>query len=346
MLPMVAALLAVGQTPAPTGVFTEDVVERIRVGKRVTGLLTHRTVYGAWEYRFASAENLRTFRQNPTKFAVQLGGACGRMGELSGVGRPELSSVIGDRLYIFASAGCQRAFVRTPRKYLEQDEWLTHGLNSDPAVTLRKRILDWAGGAARWEVPIPVTIRTEDPITLSGTAYRHRTSHFFGPQGEYTAVDEWNDVGYGHRLVMPAAGAVRGEFTRNGAVERIAVSTQVRSMERERDRSYWAALTTLADSASRASRTDAPVAAGTADGSIQVQMKGVIVTIHADPTSGAVKGIAYRGRFGSSVIGAVRIEFSRFQDWQGRKVPTAWTVTVDDKPVPEAQVSAATYATN
>jgi YHS domain-containing protein len=330
MIPVLSMLIAFAPLP-PVGVFTEDVVERIQSGRRTTGLMAHRTVHGSWEYRFTSAKNLRVFRANPARYAVQLGGACGRMGELSGVGRPELSSVVNDRLYIFASPGCQRAFVKAPMRFLEQDEWLSQGLGDPRAMTLRERILAWAGGRAPWQHPAPFTVRTDDPITLSDTAYVHRTTHAFGTHESYFALDQWNDTTFAHQLR-----ASSGEFLRNGKVERVADASQIRAILRERDRSYWHALHVMAD-------PEALIAAGPTRDSLRIQMKGHIVTVVADEATGAVKALAYVGRWGGSAIADVRVEYGAFTEWNERKLPTSWTVSVNGKPVPEARVANAEY---
>ena len=71
-------------------------------------------------YLFASPENKATFEANPERYEIQLGGACARMGALSGEGTTDLFAVHEGKIYIFASEGCRRGFLKAPQKVLDR----------------------------------------------------------------------------------------------------------------------------------------------------------------------------------------------------------------------------------
>ena len=50
-------------------------------------------VHGNFEYRFVSEQTRSRLCEQPERYEIQLGGACARMGALSGVGRTEFSMV-------------------------------------------------------------------------------------------------------------------------------------------------------------------------------------------------------------------------------------------------------------
>lgn len=98
----------------PRDTLEVDAVELVRTGADVPGLSEHSVVHGAYTYRFRNAENKATFAADPARYEIQLGGACARMGPLSGAGSPKLHAVHDGRIYIFASGACRQAFTKDP----------------------------------------------------------------------------------------------------------------------------------------------------------------------------------------------------------------------------------------
>lgn len=85
------------------GSFPYDPVRLARDGVEEAGEAGLTTVHALWEYRFVSAETRAAFLAEPAKYEIQLGGACARMGALSGIGDPRLHAIHGGRIYLFAS---------------------------------------------------------------------------------------------------------------------------------------------------------------------------------------------------------------------------------------------------
>lgn len=105
------------------------------------------SVHGRFRYRFATAANLETFRADPERHAIQFGGACARMGPLSGGGDPARWLVHDGRLFVFASDDCRKGFQKRPALFLEAD---LEQPPADPAgAALLARAVAAHGGAER-----------------------------------------------------------------------------------------------------------------------------------------------------------------------------------------------------
>lgn len=93
-------------------------------GAQVAGVGAHQTTYEGYTYRFKDPASLATFRAQSDRFAIQLGGACARMGILSGKGSPGRFAIHEGRIYIFASDSCLATFMKDPSRVLETlDAW-------------------------------------------------------------------------------------------------------------------------------------------------------------------------------------------------------------------------------
>lgn len=95
-----------------------DPVE-LRSGRQVPGRSELSAEHENYRYQFANDTNRARFLAEPGLFAVQIGGACGSMGPLSGRGRPDLFATVGGRTYLFASEACKRAVLANPGAYVD-----------------------------------------------------------------------------------------------------------------------------------------------------------------------------------------------------------------------------------
>src|SRR5262245_61503243 len=68
------------------GTFTVDVVGLVRDHQEVSGSAALTANRFGYVYLFSQETNREAFLKDPEKYEVQLGGACGKMGELSGRG--------------------------------------------------------------------------------------------------------------------------------------------------------------------------------------------------------------------------------------------------------------------
>jgi len=122
-------------------------------GKEVDGKPDLAITKNRFVYHFATSENKAAFAKNPDQYCIQYGGACARMGSLSGQGDPNRFHVHDRKIYIFASNGCLAGFQRAPDQHLDRDDPLPTG--TDLQKQLGKKLLDKAaegfnvGGVAK-----------------------------------------------------------------------------------------------------------------------------------------------------------------------------------------------------
>lgn len=123
----------------------------LAAGREVAGRPSQTAVYEDLEYRFATAETLAKFRSAPAAHAAQFGGACARMGPLSGLGSPDRWLVHEGRIYLFASEACRKAFAQRPAAFLPPDTPRPAPSLAEAAAgrVLLDRAVAAHGGAAR-----------------------------------------------------------------------------------------------------------------------------------------------------------------------------------------------------
>ncbi len=143
--PSAGAENAASDRPALKGF---DPVELVR-GKEVPGSKENVVQRGAYRYAFASAENRKTFEQEPERYSIQFGGACTKMGPLSGSGHPDRFSVFEGKIYIFASDSCEAAFRGDPKRFADSADAPPAGGEAEAkaAEALLRKAVEAIGGA-------------------------------------------------------------------------------------------------------------------------------------------------------------------------------------------------------
>jgi YHS domain-containing protein len=122
-------------------------------GKEAQGEMNITVTRGQFRYMFANSANKVAFEQDPTRYEIQLNGACARMGAPVG-GNPDLYAVHKGRIYIFGSDNCKKLFVAAPEKYLESEGAASETAPATPeALKLGQALIEKAvaamGGAAK-----------------------------------------------------------------------------------------------------------------------------------------------------------------------------------------------------
>ena len=122
-------------------------------GKEAQGEMNITVTRGQFRYMFANAANKAAFEQDPTRYEVQLNGACARMGAPVR-GNPDLYAVHKGHIYIFGSENCKTLFVAAPEKYLDPGESSSVTAAATPeALKQGQALIDKAvaamGGAAK-----------------------------------------------------------------------------------------------------------------------------------------------------------------------------------------------------
>lgn len=96
-------------------------------GKESPGQNKLTVEHGKFRYQFATEANKAAFEKEPAKYAVQFGGACGKMGPLSGGGNPERFWVHEKKIYLFASESCRTSFKAAPEKHIDKPDAVPTG---------------------------------------------------------------------------------------------------------------------------------------------------------------------------------------------------------------------------
>src|SRR5689334_11442593 len=88
-------------------------------GKDVDGLDSLTVKRGEFTYRFSTEETRDRFNKDPERYAIQLDGACARMGAPAH-GNPNAYVVHEGRIYILSTPDCYKHFKAEPKRYLER----------------------------------------------------------------------------------------------------------------------------------------------------------------------------------------------------------------------------------
>ena len=321
------------QAPPPDALDGVDVVTLLSTGKEVFGRSAHRSTHEGFTYLFASAETKATFDRDPAKYAIQLGGACARMGGVV-YGNPSDYAVHDGKIYIFGSNSCHKAFVADPEKFIRP----TAGPMPDAADVVARghALLDKAaaahGGAAlegatsyvetlktvQKRQTGEVVIVTKHLWRFPGGARTERTIPMDGGPVTFTTV------------VTPSAawglgGSGQATPLRPGmhpAVEALFDRRLLPILKGRRD-------------------TDVAVAAlgiATLDGAtverVRIKRRGLDVTLNIDPRSERAHSLSFVGRGDQGHFGEIALTYGDFRDIKGVIVPFTETATFNGAPSP------------
>jgi YHS domain-containing protein len=298
-----------------------DPVELVR-GKQVDGQESLSATHGPYSYLFTNAENLAAFQKDPTRYEIQLGGACARMGPLSGEGRCDIFTVHDGRVYIFASPQCRDGFLKAPEKMLESDDPPATG---DAAAKRRgAELIDLAvkaaGGAAKLDGVRTYRQRRETQPESGGQKHTSNTTVCLAFPDRARYESTWDAKWWGH-----AVNGTRGFFATHDGFDRDMAASQVRAFQRENAR----LVITILKSRNQADFVAAALAQSSLDGQpverVAVTVQGATTTLGIDPKSGRVLSAAYPARGGPrGVIGKLELEFVDWHTVDGVTLPVAW----------------------
>lgn len=304
-----------------------DAVELIG-GKEMEGKAGHAARHGAYTYLFSSPENLARFQREPQRYEIQLGGACARMGPLSGEGRCDIFTVHDSRLYIFASEQCRAGFLRAPEAVLEKDDAPPR---ADEAARKRGRDLielavKAAGGAERIDAVRTLRQRIERTEEYRGKDVAASDTLILAFPDRARSESTWNESAWGH-----ARAGEQGFFF--GGDPRPMADSQIRAFARVCNHHPLAVLRArkapdfVAASVGSASVGDRPVER------VACAFDGTLTTLGIDPATGRILSATYVGRGSGARLGTVHKTFSQWKTVRGVTLPTEWTATFDGEPV-------------
>ncbi len=308
--------------------FPFDPVELV-AGRELAGAERWSATHYLYSYQFASEANRAAFLADPAKYEVQLGGACARMGPLSGRGRPELHAVHDKKLYLFASEACRKSFLKAPERLLETSE-APPATDAEGAARARQwldKAVTAHGGAAVIDGVKTLSERSERTETSGGVEYRVTEARAFAFPDRARHDGSWNDSRW-----SSVGSGDRGWFL--GSDERPMHAQQLWAFRRE---TLARNLVRLLQLRSDPKVVLADAGAGVLDtpaGKRPVQRVTIAVdgsnqTLSLDVETGRVLAHAFRGRSPSAAIVEIERTFADFATVAGVLLPGTVTVRAD-----------------
>lgn len=299
-------------------------------GKEVAGQEKFTAVHGRYLYWFASKDNQATFAKDPNRHAIQMAGACARMGPLSGAGNPGRFFVFDSRIYLFASDICRDNFKKNPLLHIDLPDAAPTGGPKERKQA--QRLIDLAlkgfGGADK----VDAIKNLQTTLPRSYGAGKDKVDGTLTTTLAFPNLlrqdESWGKWTGSHALSGGKS------FQRSGDDERPLEEVEREYLTRECFRHPLALL--------RARKQADFVAVATGKGKLgerevdllKIGVGGATSTLSIDPQTGQVRAIAYRGRPGMGPIGAMERTYSDFKSIDGVVLPHAVRTTWEGKLLP------------
>ena len=297
-------------------------------GQQLDGDKKFSITRGEFQYLFANAANKAAFEKEPTRYEIQLGGSCARMGPRVGA-NADLYSVVDGKIYVFGSADCRKRFEAASSKYLESKQIASSPLSTTPAaVALARQVLaravDAAGGAAKLDglSSLQQTSAGERVEQVRTVVFpnRMRTHSVFNKQFVSDDIVD-GAIGFGY----------------SSARTREYSAPAVADMQREARRAPVAIL--------RARNASDFRAAGVDDHTVDVEWAGERMLLRFD-SSGRLSGLKYTGRGPEGEFGQIEYQFADFRKAGDLTLPFQITATFNDAPQPRLSTTISAIVLN
>lgn len=292
-----------------------------------------RSTNEGFTYLFASAETKATFDRDPAKFAIQLGGACARMGG-SVYGNPSDYAVHEGRIYIFGSDSCHKAFVAAPEKFIRPAPAPMPDAADVAArghALLDKAAAAHGGAAVDGATTYVETLETVQKRPTGEVTIVTRNVWRFpgGARTERTVPMDCGPVTFTTVVTPSAAWGVGG----SGQTTPLRPGMHP-AVEALFDRRLLPILKARRD-------TDVAVAAlgsATVDGTtverVRIRRRELDATLNIDARSGRAHSISFVGRGDQGHFGEIAMTYGDFRDIKGVIVPFSETATFNGVPSP------------
>lgn len=343
---VVLLLVGVSLAADPAGVLEFDAVELVH-GREVTGKASISAEHYRFRYLFINEANKTEFVAHPEKYEIQLGGACGRMGALSGLGKTDLHAVHNRRIYIFASESCRSDFIADPARVLARPDPVAFGSNNlkKEGLALIEKVVESMGGAARvdavenyqrrlvrkrsWQgkdhvVVDAVTIKFPDQVRSDHEQDAERSSKVL------TKRDAW---------AASSAGVYTLHRQQREVMLKQYIGRNLMAIVQARHRPGFVAV----HSDTRTIKYEEKA----------IELEQVIVmfdeytcTLGIDAKTGRILTQSYRGRGARAVFGTVERTFTKFETIDGITYPKSVTVRFDGEPLDPIDETGLTIAFN
>ncbi len=285
----------------PLGVLAIDPVALVNSGVEAPGdekifLRRH-----GWEYRFLSVENKAEFERRPERYEPAQGGACGRMGPLSGYGRGGIYALHEGRLWLFASESCKSRFLSAPNLHIDPDAPRPKGQKSVA------RLLAAIGGQS-W-LDADIAYERFERVRQGGRLYRNATTLSWTAQGDVRQSEAWDD-----QVWTYSASGERGSY-RSPTDEFDLALTQVRALRRSLARTPIGLV--------RAMASGQAVIASESQLEMTVWADGAMIRVGLDSQS-RPESMEFEGWDAQLHVGPVLIDQIQWAEVKGLNLPIAW----------------------
>jgi YHS domain-containing protein len=305
-------------------------------GREVPGDNGVSLIRGRYRYLFGSIENRDLFERQPDRYAIQLGGGCGRMGPLSGVGSPDRFLVHGGRIYIFASDQCMNGFKSAPERHIESDDPPPTGSDAELArgQELVERALVGFGGAAKVDAVTSLELKRIRTYQADGEDKEQTTIERFAFPHSFRLDQVWHS-GSATDLVQGDSGYRidrDGSWPMDDIVRREFIKAFLRNplaLLKARGQPGFRAV-----AGGHGKVGDQPVEW------LAIGLDGATSILGIEPATGRVLSIRFRGR-APAAIGDVTRTFSDFRPVDGVIVPFTVATAYNDNPAGPARSFAA-----
>lgn len=337
LLAFLAAAPVPSDTPPCDGNHTLrlDAVELV-AGREVAGQDDLWVVHHRFQYHFANQANRDEFRAHPERYEIQMGGACGSMGPLSGDGSTSIWAVHDGRIYVFASQACRKRFLSAPQDMLDREE--APPATTPASLSRGRELLALAvaaiGGAERLDSVDTYSERLSFD-TKSGDQTYHvtRTLTLHLPGGVRTH-DCWNDSCWSDTAIGDAG----WRESKSGPAPTHA--QQRLALTRAHGRHPLALLQARNESGFVAlGNGERETIAVPDEADVEVEWliiahRGANTRLGIEPQTGRVRAIRFVGRGLGSFIGDTQKIFAQFTPIDGLTLPSRVHTTFNGKPQP------------
>ena len=350
-------LLAPGQEAPPLALRGLDPLELV-AGNEVEGDPALTYDRNGFRYAFVSEEHREEFHEDGGRFEIQLGGACARMGPLSGTGNPDLFAVHEGKIYVFASGACLESFKKDPARHVDPiEDPLGEGREADRkrGQELLARVLEGVGGAERVDAleSLHIVREAKRPSAQGSVAWREELVYVFRPSASDGEMECWGDLGAKSAFCVLKRKTAwddwvwseRLDDTLRAGPDTLKAGVAGKGLEVQ----HWAARHEFLLQMSRellfllALRHDPAGFDAWSEGSevigertfekLVVYWNGRRTTFHVDTAEGHVVRASWVGRVDTGPNGAVVVDFSDFGEVGGLTLPRARMVTFDGAPL-------------
>jgi YHS domain-containing protein len=316
--------IASAQVSAPQTVIPLEGLDPVMLsqGKEVQGDMKFKVTRGPFQYIFASAESKATFEKDPSRYEIQLGGHCARMGAPTS-GNPDLFVVHNGRIYIFGSEECQTVFKAAPEKYLE----IPTAPKSPPTAEMVKRgqelvakAVEALGGASKLDQLLSFQkkdlrenqTKTSLVLAFPDALRQEIVRPNFTLATIITPSDSFIVVNNGARTMAEA----NRTAVSNELYHELLILLRARTRP---DFKSW-----LGSNSTEEKTLEY----------IDIELPGFTTTLGIDAGTGRVTNQTYRGRGPGGVVGEISINYSDFRTVEGLLLPFKMTATFDGQPFP------------